>query len=56
MDGAPYLTAALIAVGAFAFFRELDLRRLRQTRTEIESIRSMEWQNFELMVADGWVD
>ena len=39
---------------AFAFFRELDLRRLRQTQGELDAIRAMDWQNFELLVSEGF--
>jgi restriction system protein len=54
MEGAPYLTIGLAAVGVFALLRELDLRRLRQTHTDLDSIRAMDWQNFELLVAEGF--
>jgi restriction system protein len=54
VDGAPYLLLGLSAISALAFFQRLDARRLRQTHSEIESLRAMDWQNFELMVAEGF--
>jgi len=54
IEGAPILAILFVAVGAFALFRELDLRRLRQTQSQLESIRGMDWQNFEFLVAEGF--
>jgi len=54
IEAAPFLTIMFAAIGAFAFFRELDLRRLRQTQGDLDAIRGMDWQNFELLVAEGF--
>ena len=53
-DGAPFLAALFVALGTFVFFGELHLRRLRQTQNRLESIRGMDWQDFELLVAEGF--
>ena len=54
IEGAPFLAALFVALGTFVFFRELHRRRLRQTQSRLESIRGMDWQNFELLVAQGF--
>jgi hypothetical protein len=43
IEGAPVLAILFVAVAAFALFRELDLRRLRQTQSQLESIRAEDY-------------
>ena len=53
-EAAPLLGTACAAIATFAFFRRLDLRRLRETQSEIDAIRAMDWQHFELLISDGF--
>jgi restriction system protein len=53
-EAAPLLGTACAAIATFAFFRRLDLRRLSETQNEIDEIRAMDWQHFELLVSDGF--
>lgn len=54
IEAAPVLALILAGLGAYALLCELDMRRLRQTQTQLDSIRGMDWQNFELLVAEGF--
>lgn len=54
LEAAPLLGVSCAAIAAFASFRQLDLRRLRETQSEIDSIRALDWPHFELLVSEGF--
>ena len=54
VDVAPVFAIICAGTAAYALFKRLDVRRLRQTKNQLDALRNMDWQNFELLVADGF--
>jgi restriction system protein len=54
LGAAPALAIVCASIAAYALFTQLDVRRLRQTKSRLDNLRDMDWQNFELLVADGF--
>ena len=51
---APYIAIMLAAVAPVAYFRQLSRRRLLDDQTDLDSLRAMSWQEFELLVGEGF--
>src|SRR6478672_2767448 len=51
---APYLAILLLAIAPAAYLRQLFRRRLSDGETDLDSLRAMSWQDFELLVSDGF--
>jgi restriction system protein len=54
LDVAPVFAIVCAGIAAYALFKQVDVRRLRQTKNQLDALRNMDWQNFELLVADGF--
>lgn len=53
-DFAPWLALLIVTVGVFVFLWRLDVRRLEQTGDAMAHLRSLQWPEFEIAVAQGF--
>lgn len=53
-QAAPYIAGALALLASLSFARQTFRRRLLSTQARLDAIRAMDWQNFELLLAEGF--